>query len=163
MGTARRSAGLPYRVPLQPPFIFRKKAYNNAMNGTIRQILGGLLVCALLIAAAIPAGFMPNIARAQTPEGKLYPLVLCTAYGEKTVFVPAGQTPETPASDDTPAHAPDDHAACPYAPVFAHGLPAAAAPAALVLYAAAPGQPRDDTRAATVARKHWQAQAPPLC
>ena len=135
------------------------------MNGIVKQILGGILMCALLFAAAIPAGFMPNIARAETPDGKLYPLVLCTAYGEKTVYVPAHQAPDaatdTPA--DIPAHDETAHAPCPYAP--ATGLDTAAAPRLPVRFAymgQSPLHRADSLPLAQDILKNWQAQAPPF-
>lgn len=134
------------------------------MKKTFKQILGGLLVCALLIAAAIPAGFMPNVARAAAPDGTLYPLVLCTAYGEKTVYVPASQTPDTPAQTDAPAHGDAAHNdLCPYAPVLAQGLPAPATVLTPAAYSAARTVIAADAAAAKPAPfKTWQAQAPPL-
>lgn len=134
------------------------------MRGTFKQILGGLLVCALLIAAAIPAGFMPNIARAAAPDGTLYPLVLCTAYGEKTVYVPAAQSPESPAGQDAPAQGQTAHTdLCPYAPVLSQDLPAAAALTVPFMYAAARDVMAAETaHAAKAPFKTWQAQAPPL-
>jgi hypothetical protein len=134
------------------------------MRGTFKQILGSLLVCALLIAAAIPAGFMPNIARAAAPDGTLYPLVLCTAYGEKTVYVPAAQTPDAPAQTETPAqNNTAHHDLCPYAPVLAQGLPAPAAVLTPALYSAVrAGVPGDAAAVKSAPFKTWQAQAPPL-
>jgi hypothetical protein len=133
------------------------------MKRTLEQILGGLLVCALLLAAAIPAGFMPNSARAAAPDGTLYPLVLCTAYGEKTVYVPAAQSPESPAPQDAPAHDGTAQNHCLYAPVLAQDLPAPALLAAPFVYTAArTGLPQDAALAASFPRKNWQAQAPPL-
>lgn len=147
-------------------FIFRKKAYNQTMKFWAQKILGGLVVCAMLIAAAIPAGFMPNIARAAAPDGTLYPLVLCTAYGEKTVFVPAAQSPEAPAqkhSPDTPAHDEAAHTPCPYAPVLAQGAPLPAAlPVPFIFDAGARSFGADSAARATFLDKNWQSQAPPF-
>jgi hypothetical protein len=134
------------------------------MRGTFKQILGSLLVCALLIAAAIPAGFMPNIARAAAPDGTLYPLVLCTAYGEKTILVPASQAPDAPAPQDAPAHDEAAHSdLCPYAPVLSQDLPLAPLLTAPFVYAAArDAMAPDAAQAAKAPFKTWQAQAPPL-
>lgn len=134
------------------------------MRKTFKQILGGLLVCALLIAAAIPAGFMPNVARAAAPDGTLYPLVLCTAYGEKTLYVPASQTPDAPAPKETPAHDGTAHNdLCPYAPVLAQGLPTPATVLTPAAYSdARTAMAADATTAKPVPFKTWQAQAPPL-
>ncbi len=135
------------------------------MNTRLRQILGFWLVCALLIAAAIPAGFMPNINRAANADGKLYPLVLCTAYGEKTVYVPAGQSPEAAAehSDDTPVHSETAHSVCPFAPVLAQDIPAPAQIPATFTYDVRSARDAADTLAsAHIPHKNWQAQAPPL-
>ncbi|MDP2204986.1 MAG: hypothetical protein Q8K65_01620 [Alphaproteobacteria bacterium] len=133
------------------------------MRGTFKQILGSLLVCALLIAAAIPAGFMPNIARAAAPDGTLYPLVLCTAYGEKTVYVPAAQSPESPAAQDAPSHDETVHSLCLYAPVAAQDAPAAMPLTVPFVYTAARDViAADAVNAAKPSFKTWQAQAPPL-
>lgn len=130
-----------------------------------QKILGALLVTAMLIAATIPAGFMPNIARAAAPDGTLYPLVLCTAYGEKTVFVPAAQAPEAPAQEnqDTPAHDEAAHTPCPYAPVLSHGVAAPAVLPVPFIYAAdAQSLLADAAVPAQSPHKNWQAQAPPF-
>lgn len=136
------------------------------MNTLVRQILGFWLVCALLIAAAIPAGFMPNINRTASADGKLYPLVLCTAYGEKTVYVPASQAPDAPAADhsgDTPVHSETAHSVCPFAPVLAQDTPVPAQIPAPFTYDVRNVRDAADTLAAAhIPHKNWQAQAPPL-
>lgn len=135
------------------------------MNNTLRQILGFWLVCALLIAAAIPAGFMPNIHRTASADGTMYPLVLCTAYGEKTVYVPAHQSPEAPAdAGQQPDSGHDDtaHSPCPYAPTLAQHLPQTAGLDAAFIYHDAAVMPRAADRVASAAHKNWHAQAPPL-
>ena len=136
------------------------------MNTLVRQILGFWLVCALLIAAAIPAGFMPNINRTASADGTLYPLVLCTAYGEKTVYVPASQTPDAPAADpagEVPAHSETAHSVCPFAPVLAQHTPAPVQVPAPFAYDVRTDREAADTLAtAPIPHKSWQAQAPPL-
>lgn len=136
------------------------------MKTRVQQILGFWLVCALLIAAAIPAGFMPNISRTASADGKLYPLVLCTAYGEKTVYVPASQSPDAPAGDhtgDAPVHSETAHSVCPFAPVLAQDIPAPAQiPAAFTYNVRGTRDAADTLAQAHIPHKNWQAQAPPL-
>lgn len=136
------------------------------MNMRVRQILGFWLICALLIAAAIPAGFMPNISRTASADGKLYPLVLCTAYGEKTVYVPASQSPDAPAGDhtgDAPAHSETAHSVCPFAPILAQDIPAPAdIPVIFTYNLRSPRDAADTLARAHILHKNWQAQAPPL-
>lgn len=118
------------------------------------QILGGLLLLALMLRALIPAGFMPT----QDADGKVA-VVICTGTGSTTIMMDAHTVPR-PASDDAPAH--DDAAkqSCPYALVLAFALPASAAmPAAI--YGDAPRAAATTSLLRTALEKAWFAQGPP--
>lgn len=131
------------------------------MNNALRQMCSLWMLLALLTAAALPAGFMPNIARAQDTAGDMAAIVLCTATGYTTVYVPQDQVPAQDAPADDPQHA--DHQPCPYAPASAAGevpkLPVTKAPVAYravkILYNAA------QNLRAKLPQKHTRAQAPP--
>lgn len=131
------------------------------MTNAFRQFCSLLMLLALLTAATLPSGFMPNLARASGGDAGLAPIVLCTATGFQTVYVPKDQAPgqETPADDTHQTHQP-----CPYAPANASaGLPALPAAntqhivyrAAKVIYAAA------RTLRAKLPQKYSRSQAPP--
>ena len=133
------------------------------MKNALRQICSLWMLLALLTAAALPAGFMPNMAHAKGAAGDMAPIVLCTATGYTTVYVPKDQVP---ANQDTPAPDSDHnstHQSCPYAPAQAAGglppLPVTKAPIAYravkVIYTAA------QTLRAKWPQKHTRAQAPP--
>lgn len=133
------------------------------MTNAFRHICSILMLFALLTAAALPAGFMPNIARAAKGDAGMAPIVLCTANGYQTVYVPKDQAPVQ--QPDMPAEdAPQKHPPCPYAPAQAAAdlpaLPDVAAPfayrAVKTLYAAA------QNLRAKLPQKHTRAQAPPL-
>lgn len=139
------------------------------MKPVVRQILGLWLVCAMMIAALVPAGFMPNLTRSASADGTLHAIVLCTGYGEKTVYVPASQSPlaTTGAQDaapQDPAH-PDtaSHTVCPYAPVLAQDMPAPAlVPVPFVYAVQGPALTAQAPAYVQRAPKNWQGQAPPL-
>jgi len=131
------------------------------MTRTLRQICSLLMLLALLTASALPAGYMPNLSRAQAGDAEMAPIVLCTATGYQTVFVPKDQAPardEAPVEDAHRTHQP-----CPYAPANAAAdvpkLPAVKAPfayqAVKIIYAAA------QNLRAKLPQKHTRAQAPP--
>lgn len=131
------------------------------MTNVFRQFCSLLMLFALLTASALPAGFMPNLARAGGGDTGLAPLVLCTAAGFQTVYVPKDQAPvnqDTPADETHQTHPP-----CPYAPVHAAAdlpvLPAIKAPfvyhAVKVIYTAA------QNLRTKLPQKHIRSQAPP--
>lgn len=132
------------------------------MNNALRQICSLWMLLALLTAAALPAGFMPNIARAQGDDGTMAAIVLCTATGYTTVYLPKDQVPaqDAPANDHQ-QHT--DHQPCPYAPASAAGdlpkLPVTKAPIAYraiqMLQAAA------QNLRTKLPQKYTRAQAPP--
>lgn len=120
------------------------------------------MLLALLTASGLPAGFMPNLARGDDAKNNLAPLVLCTASGLQTVYVPKDQipAPATPVDDST--H--QSHQPCPYAPAQAAAdipaPPAIKTPppyrAATLLYKAVQNLRQK------LPQKHFLSQAPPL-
>lgn len=131
------------------------------MTNALRQMCSLFMLLALLTASALPAGFMPNFARADGGDAGMAPIVLCTATGYQTIFVPKGQAPaqnEAPADDVHQTHQP-----CPYAPAGAAAdvpnPPAVKAPfayrAVKSIYIAA------QSLRAKLPQKYTRAQAPP--
>lgn len=133
------------------------------MKTAFRHYCSLLMLLALLTASGLPAGFMPNLARGDGTNDALAPLVLCTASGLQTVYVPKDQipAPATPVDDSTQHQ---KHQPCPYAPAQA----AADMPAPPVIKTPAP------YRAAAILykavqnlrqklpQKNFRSQAPPL-
>lgn len=86
------------------------------MTYIFRHICSGLTLLALLTAAALPAGFMPNLKTAAAGQQGLAPIVLCTASGLQTIYVPQDQAPTGNSTPDTQQpHDPHTSGACPYA------------------------------------------------
>ena len=131
------------------------------MTHVLRQICSLWMLLAILTASALPAGFMPNIAHAKSADGTMAPIVLCTASGYTTVYVPKDQAPQQNAPADNQQHG--DHQPCPYAPAQAAGdLPQIAILTAPVIHPAVktPFAAVQNLRA-KLPQKYTRAQAPP--
>ena len=114
-----------------------------------------LLLLALLLQAAIPAGFMPG----KTGDGTVQ-MVICTGTGPATITVDADDAPGLP-HDGKHNKGEKDHAPCPFTPFAAQNLDAPPLALALnnyenhlVFHNPLPAR--------TISLKPWLAQGPPV-
>ncbi len=131
------------------------KAMREFRSHNIRP-LTVFLMLALLLAAFMPAGFMPG----RDADGKAA-LVICTAMGQQTVWVDAGQVPVKPGNE--PAQHGHRDGACAFAPLVSYDMPVVNRDVLPLVFAAISLPGRLVAPApAQYERKPWFAQGPPV-
>jgi hypothetical protein len=125
-------------------------------NNSHYSLLCVLLLLALIVRSLIPVGFMPG----QTDSGKVQ-IVICSGYGEQTIYVDKDQAPPGMPDHET-SHDQKNKSVCTFSPVVAHAthdfspFTVALDFEALPVFIPVPALPD------TISPKPWFSQGPPV-
>lgn len=126
------------------------------INDNSRNYFYVLLLLALIVRSLIPVGFMPG----QTNIGKVQ-IVICSGYGEQTIYVDKDQAPSGMPVHETP-HDQKDNSICPFAPVVAHAAHDFSPFSVALDFDALPDFIQAHALPDTVSPKPWFSQGPPV-